>query len=135
MNQVGYLPVYSGHRYQKGGGILASIGRVLLPVVRQGAKALAKGVVKTAPGMIQSVIDGRATPKRALLQTVKKIGTHVVNDVGEEIFGNALPQQRKRQAARPLRGPTRKRQKRHGKILPQRKKRGQTRQRGDIFSA
>ena len=90
MNQVGYLPVYAGRRYQRGGGILSSIGRVLFPIAKQGAAALAKGVVKNAPHMINQVLNKQLTPKQALLKTAKTVG----KDVGGRLLAKKRPAHR-----------------------------------------
>ena len=94
MNQVGYLPVYAGRRYQRGGGILSSIGRVLFPIAKQGAAALAKGVVKNAPHMINQVLNKQLTPKQALLKTAKTVGKDVVKDVGGRLLAKKRPAHR-----------------------------------------
>ena len=117
MNQVGYLPVYAGRRYQRGGGILSSIGRMLLPIAKRGVTALAKGFVKNAPEMIDQVVNQNLTPKQALIRTAKNVGREVVRDVGGQFIGTKKPTKRTLASRPPV------------KRVPKKKRRR------DIFSA
>ena len=56
------LPVYSGRRYQRGGGILSSIARLAMPV----AKKLAIETAKATPGVLNSIIHKKSTPGAAI---------------------------------------------------------------------
>ena len=49
----GLLPVYSGRRHQRGGGILSSIARFVLPT----AKKMLTETVKAAPKVIDSIVN------------------------------------------------------------------------------
>ena len=76
------LPVYSGRRYQRGGGILSTMGRFALPVL----KKLGVEAAKAVPGIVGSIVSKKASPKDALLQGLKTVGKntarHALNQVG-----------------------------------------------------
>ena len=55
----GLLPVYSGRRYQRGGGILSSIARFVLPT----AKKMLTETVKAAPKVIDSIVNKKQSAK------------------------------------------------------------------------
>ena len=99
MNQVGFLPVYTGRRYQRGGGILSSIGRVLLPIAKRGFATFAKSVARSAPSMIDNVMSNRVAPKQALTHTLAKAGRNVAHNVGSEILDNIGAKRKRKRPA------------------------------------
>jgi hypothetical protein len=66
----GALPVYMGSRYQRGGGILSSIARFLMPA----AKTMLTETVKAAPGVVDSILNKRQGAGAAILGGLKKAG-------------------------------------------------------------
>ena len=64
------LPVYVGQRYQRGGGILSSIARFVMPT----AKKLLHEAVKTKPRMIDSIVNDKQSVKTAVLGGLKTVG-------------------------------------------------------------
>ena len=62
------LPIYGGTRYQRGGGILSSIARFVLPTTK---KFLS---VRVAPTVVESILSKRQLPGQALLDklTIKE---------------------------------------------------------------
>lgn len=70
--QYGYgnLPVYSGTRYQRGGGLLDSLAHIAKPL----AKKLLFTAVKKVPTVLGSIISRKQTPKAAVLQGLKSAG-------------------------------------------------------------
>ena len=72
----GVLPVYSGRRYQRGGGILSSIARFVLPT----AKKMLTETVKAAPKVINSIVNEKQSAKSALLRGIKTAGANTARD-------------------------------------------------------
>jgi hypothetical protein len=114
----GTLPVYSGRRYQRGGGILSSIARFVLPT----AKKLLTETVSAAPRVINSIVNEKQSAKSAVLRGLKTAGMNTVRDTFN------------RMGVRPQNSPNRKR--RHSKQIPIKKKRSGKRRKlnNDIFS-
>jgi hypothetical protein len=63
----GSLPVYGGTRYQRGGGILSSIARFAMPIL----KNMAMETAKAAPNVIKAIISKKSSPGKAILQGLK----------------------------------------------------------------
>ena len=73
----GSLPVYAGTRYQRGGGILSSIARfALLALKKVGMEA-----VKAAPSVVNAIISKKSSPRAALLQGLKTVGSNTLRGI------------------------------------------------------
>lgn len=83
----GHLPVYAGTRYQRGGGILSSVGRFLLPA----ARTLLTETLKAAPRVVDNIVNKRKTVKSAIFDGLKTAGANTVK--------TAFNIRRKRQAS------------------------------------
>ena len=70
------LPVYVGQRYQRGGGILSSIARFVMPT----AKKLLHETVKATPRMIDSIVNDKQSVKTAVLGGLKTAGRKTARD-------------------------------------------------------
>ena len=71
MNQYGgTLPVYSGTRYQRGGGLLDSILHIAKPI----AKKVLLEVAKAAPRIAGNIISKKQRPGAAVLGGLKTVG-------------------------------------------------------------
>jgi hypothetical protein len=66
----GALPVYKGSRHQRGGGILSSIARFLVPT----AKKMLTETVKAAPGVVDSILNKKQGAGSAIMSGLKKAG-------------------------------------------------------------
>ena len=71
------LPVYSGTRYQRGGGILSSIARFVLPT----AKKFLSESIRAAPTVVDSILNKKWSPGQALLGGLKAAGRNTLNQV------------------------------------------------------
>jgi hypothetical protein len=71
----GALPVYLGSRYQRGGGILSSIARFLMPT----AKKMLTETVKAAPGVVDNILNNKQGAGAAILGGLKKAGKNTAN--------------------------------------------------------
>jgi hypothetical protein len=78
----GRLPVYAGTRYQRGGGILSSIARFAMPIV----KRLFGRAAATVPSVVGSIMTKSSTPKQALLKGLKTIGMNTAVDEFENLI-------------------------------------------------
>lgn len=67
---AGYLPVYAGTRFQRGGGILSSLARFFIPT----AKKMLTETVRAAPSVIDSIVNKNQSPGKALLGGLKNAG-------------------------------------------------------------
>ena len=112
----GLLPVYSGRRYQQGGGILSSIARFVLPT----AKKMLTETVKAAPKVIDSIVNKKQSAKSAVLRGLKTAGTNTARDTFNRI-GVGRSQSyagRKRRHSKQMRGKqSRKRHKQNKDIF------------------
>ena len=77
----GLLPVYSGRQYQRGGGILSSIARFVLPT----AKKMLTEAVKAAPKVIDSIVNEKQSAKSAVLRGLKTAGANTARDTFNRI--------------------------------------------------
>ncbi len=85
LHQVGHgVPVFEGVNLQRGyglGGILGGLLRSAVPLLKQGAKALGKQVLKTGVGIAQDTLAGqnfRTAAKRRLKESGKTLGRQAV---------------------------------------------------------
>lgn len=83
-NQVGHgLPYYSGTQYQRGyglGSIFASIGRAVLPLVKSGAKAVGKQVLRSGSQFAGDLIAGK-NAKQAAVRRAKQAGSRLLTRI------------------------------------------------------
>ena len=81
LNQVGNGgPFFSGPRYQKGyglGNIFSSIAKTVLPLVKSGAKAIGKEVLRSGAGFASDLLAGK-NAKQAAVNRVKAVGTNLL---------------------------------------------------------
>lgn len=84
----GALPVYIGARYQRGGGILSSIARFLMPT----AKKMLRETVKAAPAVVDNILNNRQGAGAAILGGLKQAGKNTAKDTLKRFSTNELPQ-------------------------------------------
>jgi len=75
------MPFYSGAQYQRGhglGSIFASIGRAVLPLVKTGAKAVGREVLKSGSRIASDVLAGENV-KRVAIRRAKQAGSNLLN--------------------------------------------------------
>ena len=75
------MPFYSGAQYQRGhglGSIFASIGRAVLPLVKSGAKAVGRELLKSGSRIASDVLAGENV-KRAAIRRAKQAGSNLLN--------------------------------------------------------
>ena len=94
----GLLPVYAGTRIQRGGGILGSIVRFFKPT----AKKLLTETVKAAPGVVDSIVNKKASVGSAILEGLKTAGKNTAQDALSRIGMNTRkrPAQNRRRPAK-----------------------------------
>ena len=85
---------------------------MLLPIARRGVSALAKGIAKNAPEMIDQVVNQNLSPKQALIRTAKNVGHEVVRDVGGQFIGAKRPVKRTLASRSPAKRVQKKKRKR-----------------------
>lgn len=115
MQYGGTLPVYSGTRYQRGGGILSSIARFVLPT----AKKMLTETAKAAPGVINSVLSDGQPVGSAILSGLKTAGMNTANDAFQRVTGRRSTKRPARVSKRraPTKQPPRKRRKQAAKDI------------------
>ena len=101
LNQVGKgaarLPVYSGLPVQRGhgfGGILRSLARSAAPLLKRGAIAVGKQLLKTGGRVASDVVAGKN-----LKTSLKRRAQESIQDLGKKVLGikNAsVPKKKKR---------------------------------------
>ena len=109
----GILPVYAGRRYQRGGGILSSIARFVLPT----AKKMLTETVKAAPHVVDAIVNEKQSVGKSVLRGLKTAGANTARDTFSRM-GN-----------RPRQSTARKRSRTQKKSLS-----GRKRHKSDIFS-
>lgn len=72
----GVLPVFIGSRHQRGGGILSSVARFLMPV----AKKMLTETVKAAPSVVDNILNKRQNAGAAILGGLKNAGKNTALD-------------------------------------------------------
>ena len=81
LHQVGHGgPYFSGSAYQKGyglGGIFSSIAKTVLPLVKSGAKAIGKQVLRSGVGFASDVLEGK-NAKQAAIDRAKSAGSNLL---------------------------------------------------------
>ena len=83
-HQIGGGGFYVGAKYQKGyglGGLLAKIGRMVLPILKPVAKSLGKQIIKSGAQFAGDVIDGKNVKEafqQNVSQGVKELGKNVI---------------------------------------------------------
>lgn len=91
------LPIYVGRRYQRGGGILASIARFALPM----AKKMLTETVKAAPGVVDAILTNKKNAGTAILGGLKQAGMNTAKDTFNQFHGpNRVSQQQQRRGVR-----------------------------------
>lgn len=80
----GTLPVYVGTRHQRGGGILSSIARFLIPV----AKTMLTETVKATPGVVSNIMNNKQSAKHAILQGLKTAGKNTAQQTLQNLSSN-----------------------------------------------
>lgn len=88
----GALPVYIGSRQQRGGGILSSIARFLVPA----AKKMITETVKVAPGVVDNILNKRQGAGAAILGGLKKAGKNTAADSLNKLGFTSGPKKRRR---------------------------------------
>ena len=74
------LPYFSGAAYQKGyglGGIFSSIAKTVLPLIKSGAKAIGKQVLRSGVGFASDVLKGKNV-KQAAIDRAKSGGSNLL---------------------------------------------------------
>lgn len=130
----GNLPVYSGSRYQAGGGLLSSLKNVIIPIAKKFGKSALSTAVEQLPQLASSVLSGNNASealKAAGRQVVSSVGSkaakqfaEVFNEGHEPTILNTAAGARKRPAA-----PAAK-----TRAIATKKRRRATPQKKDIFS-
>lgn len=81
MSQVGHgMPYFSGAQYQKGyglGNIFSSIAKSFLPLVKSGARAIGKQVLRSGVGLASDVLQGKNI-KQAAVERAKVAGVNLL---------------------------------------------------------
>lgn len=80
----GVIPPYAGVRYQRGsglGGILSSLGRVAVPLLKKAAATVGKQALSSGVKLAGDIISGR---------NVKRAVKHRAAEGGEELVKKAL---------------------------------------------
>ena len=96
---------YAGVKRQQGyglGGLLAKLGRFVLPILKPVAKSIGKQAIRSGVQMAGDILDGQS-PKQAFKQNLKQ-GT-------KELFSKAVrkkPVKRKRKAKRVISSKTKR---------------------------
>lgn len=102
----GVLPVYVGSRYQRGGGILSSVARFLMPA----AKKMLTETVKAAPGVVDNILNKRQGAGSAILSGLKQAGKNTALDSLNRLglSKSAGPKRAKRAGPQPTRSAKRR---------------------------
>jgi hypothetical protein len=93
----GALPVYIGSRHQRGGGILSSIARFLMPA----AKTLLTETVKMAPGVVDNILNKKQGVGSAIFGGLKKAGRNTAQASLNRLGVSAPRKKRRSLPARP----------------------------------
>jgi len=80
----GVLTVYIGARHQRGGGILSSIARFLMPA----ATRMLRETVRAAPGVVDNILNKKQSARSAILQGLKTAGKNTVHDTLHRLSKN-----------------------------------------------
>jgi hypothetical protein len=92
----GVLPVYVG-RNQRGGGILSSIARFILPT----AKKMLTETVKAAPGVVDAIVNRKQSAGKAILGGLKEAGRSTAKDTLNRMgISNSHPAPKRRPVRR-----------------------------------
>jgi hypothetical protein len=132
INQAGYgLPVFVGSRSQRGRGLgsfLSGIGRMVLPILKTGGKALLREGTRTGLSVLSDVLEGKNIKdsfKDHATEAGKRLLHGAVQHVSQNMTGSGLA---------PPGEPFKKRIKRHAKHhRAQSKKRHSKKRKSDIF--
>ena len=79
LNQVGH-GYFNGARYQQGyglGNIFSSIAKTVLPLVKNGSKAIGKQVLRSGVGFASDVLSGKNV-KQAAIDRAKATGSNLL---------------------------------------------------------
>ena len=91
----GSMPIYSGSRYQVGGGVVSNIAKAAMPAVKSFAKnALKHGASSAArhlPSMFADLAENKMGMKKALLKAGRAVG----KDTGQASLRQIIPLYRK----------------------------------------
>lgn len=94
-NQMGHgMPVFTGARLQRGhglGNVLSSVLRMAMPLVKSGAKTLARQGLKTGLKVAGDVMRGRK-PRQAVRQQAKRAGQQLLSTGLQRIMTEQFPQ-------------------------------------------
>ena len=81
LQQVGNgTPFFSGARYQKGyglGNVFSSIGKSVIPLIKSGAKAIGKEVIRSGVGFASDLLAGK-NAKQAAIHRAKTAGSNLL---------------------------------------------------------
>ena len=112
------FPVFSGSRRQRGGGILGSIAKSVLPALKSAGKAVGKRAMRQAVGFASDVA-GDVLAGKNIAQSLKSRGKSRMLDIartagqeGIKAMQSVLPGSRKRPAT-PARAPAAAKRRRH----------------------
>lgn len=84
VNQAGTgLPVFHGQEFQRGfglAGIFSGLSKMVLPLLKSGAKALGKQALTTGTQFVGDVLEGK-NAKEAAIQRSKEAGKTLLNSM------------------------------------------------------
>ena len=116
VDQAGHgLPVFVGGRNYRGAGlgnVLAGIGRVIMPLIKKGGKAILNEGLRTGANVVQDLIAGRNVKtalKRRAEESGKRLFNNALNNVKGAVFQPTTPKRIKKSPKNKRRQKTRKR--------------------------
>jgi len=81
VNQAGNgMPLFAGAQQQKGdglGGVLASIGRAVMPLFKSGSSAIGREAVRSGMQFASDILEGRNV-KQAAVRRAKQAGSNLL---------------------------------------------------------
>ena len=86
----GGMPVFSGSRRQRGGGVLGALKGFFMPMLSRLGKRGAQAAMNVASNVVGDVISGRNVKtsfKQHGLQAAKRLGNDVLSDVIGQVRG------------------------------------------------
>ena len=105
LHQVGNgLPYFTGARYQQGyglGNIFSSIAKTVLPLVKSGAKAVGKEVLRSGVGFASDLLGGK-NAKQAAIDRVKLAGSNLIKTATRKRKAPTKVQKKKRKKHRDI---------------------------------
>ena len=89
VNQAGSgLPVFHGREYQRGygiGSVFSGLSKLVMPLIKSGAKALGKQALQSGTQVLSDVLQGQNL-KQAALRRSKEAGRHLLETASERML-------------------------------------------------